>query len=395
MRKQIKKTFFLLSIFLILPNFVFAAPSVSTIAGAIKDGSAVTIYGSGFGSKQIVAPRYFGPKSTDANGSVLPTPLYHRNPQSPVLSRISSELQRTVGSKALLFDFNVEGINNNPHQSSYPLKEQFIQTMFDFGTGVDNVYFSAWIYLDKINSTADSFDHKLIVLSSNPNGYWDLSTPGATSMGTSAWWRNSPEGFFNVFVTGYYVPTTGGRFISAESTNPSLPSDAYLFNQWQRVELIWKRSSSGGVNDGRFIIRRIGRLTSLADLPITSHDQGGLPWRYLDFGMSLDNIYTGIGRLKQYYNDIYLDNTQARIEICNSSTWSNRNNCEIQIPFTWSDASITFIVNQATFNNGATAYLYVVDSTGAVNANGYPITFGSGTPPDTTPPAAPTGLSVN
>jgi hypothetical protein len=100
-----------------------------------------------------------------------------------------------------------------------------------------------------------------------------------------------------------------------------------------------------------------------------------------------------------YYDDIYVQTgTQARVELCAESTWAGKKHCEIQVPSDWSDNSVTLAANQGSFTNGQQAYLYVIDSSGALNSSGYPVTIGSGggTPPptDTTPPAAPTGLKV-
>ncbi|MFA6198430.1 MAG: hypothetical protein WC734_04760 [Patescibacteria group bacterium] len=76
------------------------------------------------------------------------------------------------------------------------------------------------------------------------------------------------------------------------------------------------------------------------------------------------------------YDDIYFDYTQARVEIGNTSTWDTNTHREIQIPHTtWNDDQIQFTVNQGTFTNGESAYLYVVDENGVVNTTGYPITF--------------------
>jgi hypothetical protein len=47
-------------------------------------------------------------------------------------------------------------------------------------------------------------------------------------------------------------------------------------------------------------------------------------------------------------------------------------------------------VRQGSFGSSGSAYLYVVDASGASNANGYPITFGGGS----TGPAIPTGLHL-
>src|SRR5690606_40526993 len=39
------------------------------------------------------------------------------------------------------------------------------------------------------------------------------------------------------------------------------------------------------------------------------------------------------------YDDIYIDFTQARVEICDSPSWTGRTHCEIQIPQTWSSTA--------------------------------------------------------
>lgn len=96
---------------------------------------------------------------------------------------------------------------------------------------------------------------------------------------------------------------------------------------------------------------------------------------------------------RTWYDDIYLDNTWSRIMIGNASTLAASTHKEIQIPSSWSANSITASVNRGTFADGSAAYLYAVDSMGAVNVNGYPITFSGGSS-DTTPPAAPSGLTI-
>jgi len=81
-----------------------------------------------------------------------------------------------------------------------------------------------------------------------------------------------------------------------------------------------------------------------------------------------------------YYDDIYVDNTLARVEICSEENWHGKRNCEIQIPFAWSNSSITFTAKQGNFAEGEFAYLYVVDETGTVNENGFEVNFGEAPP---------------
>jgi hypothetical protein len=75
-----------------------------------------------------------------------------------------------------------------------------------------------------------------------------------------------------------------------------------------------------------------------------------------------------------HFDDVYIDNTWQRIELCDNETWNNRRKCEMQIPQTWQDNSIKFTANQGTFTNGTTAWIYVIDENGNVSS-GYPITI--------------------
>jgi hypothetical protein len=96
-----------------------------------------------------------------------------------------------------------------------------------------------------------------------------------------------------------------------------------------------------------------------------------------------------------YVDNLYVDNTLARVEIGNAATYSGSTYREIQIPqTTWSSNSIHIKVNTGTFSNGQAAYLYVSDSSGNINANGFPITISATTVVDITAPAAPTNLST-
>lgn len=94
-----------------------------------------------------------------------------------------------------------------------------------------------------------------------------------------------------------------------------------------------------------------------------------------------------------YTDDCYISNTQARVMLGNSPQFSSCNHREIQVPYTWTDGSITINCNQGSFTPGGTAYLYVIDADGNVNTNGYPIQLGNEVS-DTIPPTIPTGISA-
>jgi len=75
------------------------------------------------------------------------------------------------------------------------------------------------------------------------------------------------------------------------------------------------------------------------------------------------------------FDDVFFDHTRARVEIGNAPTWTATTIREIQIPVSWSSTSITVQTNITAFAPGSTAYLFVVDASGAVSG-GFPITVG-------------------
>ena len=72
-----------------------------------------------------------------------------------------------------------------------------------------------------------------------------------------------------------------------------------------------------------------------------------------------------------FWDDIYISPSQARVEICDAPTWAQCKNREIQPASAWSGTSITVKLNRGALASFAKTYLYVVDQTGAMNANGF------------------------
>ncbi len=76
-----------------------------------------------------------------------------------------------------------------------------------------------------------------------------------------------------------------------------------------------------------------------------------------------------------YWDEVYVDNTQARVEVCDRAMKSQATHCEIQIPHTtWNGSSIHFRVNKGSFSEGATVYLFVIESAGTAS-NGFPVSL--------------------
>jgi hypothetical protein len=77
--------------------------------------------------------------------------------------------------------------------------------------------------------------------------------------------------------------------------------------------------------------------------------------------------------------DVYVDYSLARIVLANNQNYSQATIIEPQIPSVWNTTSITATVNLGKFSDGQMAYLFVFDSNGERNTNGFPLTVGNTT----------------
>ncbi|MFA6253458.1 MAG: fibronectin type III domain-containing protein [Patescibacteria group bacterium] len=334
---------------------VGSGPSVSGLsATTLVGGQSYTISGSEFGVKNPVSPL------TSLN-SVIEQSTPGSSFSAPNWAQVSvsnSNAQYTnadshSGSKSILFNFS---------QGSWS------QIRFDSGAGHDQFYVTTWVRLIK-NDSCSPFQWKNWRLSSSP-GYSTNDEVTTTEIIGDHWWSSDRWG--NNGVQAYYNGGTMG------GSPYSVASDAFPFNQWQRLEQYYKRSSLPSTADGLTWIKRIGRSGYLAYAnSFITHDADDGEWRYLRMGQYYGNLPSGcVANFQIYYDDIYVDNTQARIEICNNQNKDLATQCEIQIPHTtWNDGQIQFNANQGSFSTGQSAYLYVIDANGNVNSSGYQLDF--------------------
>jgi len=344
-----------------------AAPVISDVFGTIQNNNTITITGTGFGTKVTSTPAYYSNFETETG---VPTGWIAGGANPGAVSTDRSH----AGAKSLLFDISTT-VENFSRQIKY-----------DMGVG-DTFYITAWVYIDNTLNTATQYQFKSWRLSSDVGAYSISETPSTTVALNDNWWRTT--GWFNEFSWSYY---NGGAAYGCGSAGA--PTDQFLFNQWQRVEEVLVRSSPAGTPNGSIIHRRVGRANPISSIVncVTHDSADDKQWRYMMLGQAVSNVTSGTGHLKIYYDDLYVDHTQARIEIGNNSNYASSTIKEVQLPINWTDNTIEVTLNQGVFSNSDNAYVYVVDSNGAVSSSYGPVTF-SGT--DTTPPASPTGLNVN
>lgn len=158
---------------------------------------------------------------------------------------------------------------------------------------------------------------------------------------------------------------------------------------WNMEEFIWRKSTSndcGGTNTGNGYWENIRNgatnflfnNTWMNDLTQTygTHANG---LRLMDNFDTNGNQPVGAD---VYEDDIYLDDTWARVIVTNKGNGngildSNKTVREMQIPSAWSGSSITITANRGSFGSSEECYLFVVDSAN-VPSSGFLFTWGSG-----------------
>jgi hypothetical protein len=352
----------------ILAAFIFcsvcpglqAAPGIQDVLGTLAHSEQITISGQNFGTKAQAAPLAFD----DFEEGTIGQPLNWWYTSStlrgykPAYSDISS-FSRGLHSRQAAYQHFVGGNYNAT------LK---VPGIGDTGAAFKKIYISGWLYVADNAPNNPTRNTKLFGLR-GPNGF--------------------PQGRFDRSFTAssghkYTVDCDG----TANSQDWGLgSSDISTGGEWWRVEL-WLDLGTPNGGDGVYQSRK--------NLAVWGSDLG--PETMITSNCGFDHIviqpYTATDTnnpdVEFWWDELYVDTTQARVEIGDAPTWRACTHREIQIPKAWSNDKITVQANLGSFPSGETVYLYVVDSAGSVNSNGYPVPTGG--PADI--PAAPAGLSI-
>jgi len=359
---------------LLAPVAVMAQPSVSGSSGEFDNDGSVWILGSDFGSKSTAAPIRWDNFDNGVDSTYIQTGGYWTSlqggacPDSIKPRYMDEYLRNGSGLNAYV------GLQHNDNYSQYNM---FYRSNIDFATN-NKALVCFWVRYDfgvpnnghQIKLWRVSHDAPYTDQETYPNIFFNDSGP-------------VPGGWDR-----YQFSPRAGCGEGAESIGGSRPT----LLTWVRVMLEW---DFGEVNVGD-----TGELTIWHDNVVQCTEDGLLSGQTfichadqtphsVSFGQYAGNTPdTDIAN--EYFDDIYIDNTWARVEIGNASTYSESDHKEMQIPSYWaSDGdSIQITVNTGSFVEDDEAYLFVVDSDGDVSS-GYQLIIGSsgvGAPED--PPAS-------
>ncbi|QQS21366.1 MAG: hypothetical protein IPL87_02540 [Candidatus Moraniibacteriota bacterium] len=342
----------LLGIFSFFPSPLFAAPAISSLSGTVSQGSSVMVSGSAFGTNSAIQEWIGSNIENGADGSAFSKSSWSAGQWAPV--SYSTEQARS-GSKSIKttvvpgFDYR-NGLFTHTLQTPIGSSEKlyvswWVRPSTGAGTG-------QWKML-RVSGTETIIDgpQELVLFNwNNASNSQRVIDPGTSNDQT--YWSN--EGF---------------------------PKANSL---WQRVELVVNTSgidqSNGsntlGLYDGSSFVSNTWNSTR-------NFTASGQEYNYLLFQNYMGNGASG--NIDFWFDDIFIQNGVARVELCDSPTWSTRGECDVQPRTAWSDTSISITLNAGGFSAGQTAYLYVIDASGTPNASGYPVTIGASSS-DTTPP---------
>lgn len=305
-----------------------AAPAVQGISGQIGPKATITIQGTGFGTKTNAKPLYWA----DFENGLNPTALGRKATWDSVERTPEWTTVRAAGgTHSIRWDLGIATTtNNNP------------------GLTLKNISASRlYIYAKRYHTRVTANNSKIYRFWYSDN--WP----------TNNWY--------------WGAPASGGGLAYANTDVRTLYYTLPPAGQWNTEETLYQDSTGPGAANGIIAQYLNGVLRSEAGV---DHNyilrNGTYPNSYNNFAIEnyCDGFPTGSW---VYYDDIYMDDSWARVMIGNAPTFAASTQREIQIPSAWSDTSITVQLNQGALSGFDKAYLYVFDANGNVNSAGYPL----------------------
>lgn len=320
-----------LSLAVFATNGAYAAPSINKIEGSFQTGSTLTISGGDFSS--VEATPY----------------LYDSLDNDPVLSSLSDgaivpedEGPWSQNTNQYGYRVRIERDGDLRHSNSNAVYYGESKSFVGWPRALDNqssgtIYVSWWY---KPNQTADAGGSNKFIR------VWDRSDGNGTRI---SWTQMHMT--YDAVSEGY-------------SPGPSWVTTQPLANQWNRLEF-YANASEGVIKTWLN-----GKIHHDVNDFRKSNTSNGLTVGLVGFDPSIASNYSN---LTFRMNDIYVSDTLARVELSNSDRWDPSSKRELLEIESWSDTEITANMNTYSHESLSGLYIYVINSDGEVNSNGYPV----------------------
>ncbi|MFC1815035.1 hypothetical protein ACFL0M_03625 [Thermodesulfobacteriota bacterium] len=326
-----------------------ATPSVTSISGAVVNGSSVTITGTIFGAGPTVhkwddfedATHTVGQTIGDGPGVI--EWVYNAADANKNEPKVSNTSPKTNSTKYIRCTY--DGGSNKYMCNFY----------YQHGATMDPVYVTWYMRWD--NAGSGETDNEK---------FWRIFTGNDLSNWPPPYLSMARIGGDNASIN--WISSHGS---SSDQKWLTAPDE----NEWIRMEF-YGEESSNNVADGLIIVTQQtsigGTFSDIWSDDTQETRDNGKNWNSIFWG---SYAAMAAGRLYYHdYDDIYIANSRARVEIGNNSNWANITHREIQIPTAWTEDvtpgvdSITITVNRGSFDPCKMYYLFVVDENGVPSA---------------------------
>lgn len=324
-----------------------AEPAITSVDGRVENRQTVQVRGSGFGSKVPAAPILW---ADFEGGNVNPSSTGQRSAWNSVDNLVVTTENQAPGSL-----FNVVGT-------------------WDSAAGKRS--FSFQVDKSAAQGNWTTIYHYM-------KRFYNFDTTG-----NQKFWRLGSNSSSNNFVTAWHGAT--GVCLNEGESNVSgviggFQGTAPAKNQWHTEEFIWQHSGGTGLNiDGSPGSGGTGIWEYIRNGVRNQHRQnvnnGANNLNNLITNNFTDSNHLAADGSKVYMDDIYIDDTLARVIIGNAATLTGSTQREIQIPSGWSGSTVDVTIHQGSFMEGDRVFLFVVDSGGRVS-RGFPLVMGGQTSP--------------
>lgn len=356
----------LVALLIAMPCTVSAAPAVTGTSGTLSHGNSFTVTGSGFGTKSFAAPVAFGDMENNS-----------------LTARIGAWTDTDGYPDGKL---SVSTAHARHANSTYCATGTFVNSnerlAFTGGSDATTWFVQYWVYLDS-GFDWGAANIKLFRMWSTGSSTENLRVQSYNRVDVAV--ENCDLGHGG-WGTGWN-PVTSTAACADVAYNSGRTCNT---SDWLPGSLEWRNFQTdvpkGSWNLMQFEFR--DGTASTADGVLRWWVNGRLVFNHSDIttrtnttakrpqvvGFYRDSTADGSGAL--YLDDAYIDNTWQRVEIGNNATYNNCTLREIQPSTSWADGSVTFTVNQGSFSDSSTGYVFVTDASGVRNA-GYQVTFGT------------------
>ena len=388
-------------VFCLSPINCFSAPKITSVS---MSSSNLIISGTEFGSKPTAAPLKWENFENGTEGSDITSTGYWSMKLSGIRKPVFTSANKRGASNLSILHTN-DGV---PICSDAKVcgMAQFWRNNIGFAA-TKKAYISYWTRFDWGQGVAGEispyggYQIKPVRLARSIK---DDSNPVYPAISNVNWWNSN--GSKSVAYTLLSPDDNAHTYINSKLSSSfqgatSVPS--YDSGVWVNVKIQYSASSAAGVADATYKVwTQKSDGTGYTFKDVNACPGGTCSFIHpgpafferdlidsIKFEYNFDNVeHTAGAQITPQTDDIYMDNSWARVEICDANTYEGARHCEMQIPTAWTDKQVKVNFNSGSFKAGQKVYVYVIDSDGVVSSDVIEYTIGAASGA-ATPPAQP------